>query len=105
MEDMKYHTIEEVVGELYVHSLDDIKESPMDDDILTFAMFIENVTPTVLKAGGQLSFDFRGLTDKMNNLRNSVRLPIGDGMAGRVSDSMAAALAAYLEKRASFKAD
>jgi hypothetical protein len=103
--DMEDHTVNDVVDELYDHSLDDIKESPADDHILTFAMFIENITPTVLKAGGELSFNFRGLTAKMNQLRDAVRFPIGDGMAGRVSEGMDAALTGYLNARASFKAD
>lgn len=97
LEDMEDHDLDDVVGDLYSHAVNQIKENQADDPALTFASYIENATPTVLKAGGEFLPNIRELTDKMNKLRAAFRQPVDDGMASRVSGGWVAALSAYLQ--------
>jgi hypothetical protein len=61
----------------------------------TLAMFIENTTPTVLKAGNDLGFDLARLTDEMNRLRTSIPSGLGRDMARALAENMAAAIEAF----------
>jgi hypothetical protein len=95
IEDMSDHNVQEVVDELLQHALDDIRGNPDETPELTFARYIDNITPTVLKAGTELTYDPGKLIEELGKMRLRFRFPIGPQAAHRISEDMAVALEAY----------
>jgi hypothetical protein len=97
-EDLDDQSIPEVVEDFLIHALDDIRantEEPLD---LTLARYIDNITPTVLKAGSELTYDPSKLIQELGKIRLRERLPIGPETAQRISESMSGALHAFNER-------
>jgi hypothetical protein len=92
---MNDQTVVDAIADVQSHALDEIKVRPTNTPEETFAMFIENTTPTVLKAGDELTFDLERLSKQINLLRERVQYPGGKEMAMHVANAMSSAFEAY----------
>jgi hypothetical protein len=87
-------------SDLFHNDLKDIADNFESDHVLTFAKYIDSTTLTLLKAGTELPYDSTTLIKEGLAIKGSVRLPMNNEVAQRVSEIMATAFRSYNIKMA-----